>query len=114
VVDESKDVLFVLEKVGHEGGEEGFYTLSVANEEDLNGEGRVISTQYAIHIKVERRKYRCPRLYLFSRFHARVRLLVRKKRCPFAPQQYHERLINSRPWVLCNDTRDHTKAQRIK
>lgn len=39
MVDESKDVLLMLEKVGHEGEEEGFYTLSVANEEDLNGEG---------------------------------------------------------------------------
>lgn len=57
------------------------------------GRDRVISTQYAIHIKVKRRKYRRPGLY-------RVHLLVRKKRCPFAPQQYHERLINSRPWVV--------------
>ncbi len=99
-MDESKDVLYVLEKVGHEVGEEGFYTFSVAKEEDLDGgeTGDLPNMQLILRLNAE--SYRCHRLYLFPRFHARVPILVRKRRCPSAPQKYRKRLINSRPWVV--------------
>ena len=99
-MDKSKDVLFVLEKVGYEVREEGFYTFSVAHEEYVDGgeTGALPNMQLILRLNAE--SYRCRRLSLFPRFHAQVPILVRKRGAPFAPQQYRKRLINSRPWVV--------------
>ena len=85
---------------GHEVVEEGFYTFSVANDEDVDDGGTGGSTQYAVDIKIERRKLPLSSSIPISSLPCLSPHLVREKRCPFAPQQYRERLINSRLWVV--------------
>lgn len=104
----------MLEKVGHEVGGEGFYTFSVANGEDVDGGGTGDSTQYAVDNKIERKKLPLSSSIPISSLPCPSPRFDEEKEVPVCPAAISRKPQTVDHGLLCNVTRDHTKAQRIK